>query len=816
MIGAQRQRRAAILLLAAIAILSCLLQGEHPEARAQGASTVPGQLLVRYRAGAAPEMTAAAGGASYNETLDLWRISVPDAAKTDELEAALRTDPDVELVQRPYIYVPAAEPDDALYMSKQHSHFRAINLQSAWEQGNPPNEVIVAVIDGGVDITHPELAARAWTNPAEAANGLDDDANGCVDDIHGCNFFANPPDGATLDQDGHGTFIAGLIAAERDNAAGVAGIASNARIMPVRALQLGVDSTTEQVAGAVLYAARNGADILNMSLIIKPEAGTCPVDPILGAAIQEAVEVHGASIFASTGNFTLDCVGYPASHPLAIAVAASGPAEDSDSHAFFSHWGPEVDLAAPGMGLVSTCPIPTLFTTPFCTGAPYGEGDGTSFSTPIVAGVAALVLGREPGLTPAEVGQRLRDTARNVPDENRPNWDGAGIVDAGAAIGAGSVWSSIDLRGDGASTASLRAVVGNPAAPDCEARIWNSPAFLVRTVSSSAGAGECGPYWPPTPQRPWRLIAAGDGPKAQVLNRWSLTSDGLSCSAPGMPATIPVGTPVQAEIDCANGGRIDNDAKESPRWVPIGALPRRYVQDVRYATASGDLATPCAPSLGRTVWYRIPAGTAADISADTFGAGFDTVLAVYRDGGGGNLAHVTCNDNYGILNPQSRVVWRTDGTSDYLVMAGAYSLVPAVHLALQFSEAAIPANDEDAVPVAVTPGAPAPFIQPAHSATTDEGDPDFSCAGIYGTSLWFSVTAPADGPLTVATAGSNYNTVMAAFDDGTEVACNNNAGPGDTTSRATWNAVAGREYRVVVGSFLGRPGGTLLITASGP
>jgi hypothetical protein len=274
---------------------------------------------------------------------------------------------------------------------------------------------------------------------------------------------------------------------------------------------------------------------------------------------------------------------------------------------------------------------------------------------------------------------------------------------------------------------------------------------------------------------------------------------------------LPVDMEVLAEVDCGTTGRVANDEFAAPRDVPVDALPRRYVQDVRYASAAGNPPTTCAGTVSRTVWYRLTPGSAMGLAASTFGTTFDTVLAVYRDDGG-NLSQVICNDDF--RGPQSRVAWPADGTSSYLVMAGAYGAVPAVSIQIDFGTTERPANDFAASPTDLQPGGPTPFVQPSYNASIEPADPDLSCTGIYGESLWFTVTAPSNGTLTVSTAGSTYNTVLGVMDGALEVACNNNAGPAIQTSLASWAAITGRQYTVVVGSFLNRAGGTLNVMAT--
>jgi subtilisin family serine protease len=774
-------------------------------------NTVPGVLLVRFAEGEGPVFPANARGKSYNETLGVWRVRVPpdDAEAT---LAALADDPAVETVSPQYVYRAAAEPDDPLYRSKQHVHYRVINLQAAWAGGVPPNEVTVAVLDGGVDIAHPELAGRTWVNGAEVVNGLDDDANGCVDDVSGCSFQSPAPDGDIADRDGHGTFVAGIIAAAAGNGQGIAGIAQNAIVMPVRTLDPDGAGTTEQLAESILYAARNGADELNLSLVLPPIAGTCPTDPVVEAALQEAVTTWGAVVVAAGGNFGINCVGYPASSVYSIAVGGSGPAESSDSHAPFAQWGPQIDVAAPAMGLVSACPVPTPEPTPYCPGGVYGEGDGTSFSTPIAAGVTALLLGSEPALTPAEVEQRLKDTARDVPDENRPNWDGAGIIDAGAALGSGTVFGSLDLRGDDLSTADARVLVGDPASPNCESPVWSEPDFTVDDVASALGAGECEDSWPPTEARPWRLGVSSNGDKGHVINSWSLTSGGLSCSAEGLPLIAPVGAEAYAVIDCGNGGIVSNDTPEGATMAGPG-MPRRFQRDVRYASTEAEPATACAPSVTRSTWYRVT-GTGGGLSADTIGAEFETVLSVFRDDGGA-LTEVACNDDAALGGSTSRVVWDTEAGADYRVRAAAYQSTRADVLLINFAKADIPPNDDESIPRSLAVSEPA--VQAAHSASSDVSDPAPACAGGWGSTLWFTVTGEADGALTVATTGSTYDTVVQVMSGDVVAACNDEEGGGPHTSRATWAATAGSVYAIVVGSYLDRPAGVLRVeVSSGP
>jgi len=782
-------------------------------------NVVPGEVLVRFRGDAAPGIEALKSqstSAVYNEALDVWELDAGSEEAASQMLERLRDNPDVELAQPQYIYERAGEPSDPLYRTRQQVHFRTINLQAAWELGRPPNEVLVAVIDGGVDISHPELVDRIWINANETVDGGDEDGNGCIDDVTGCSFQSSPADGDVGDRDGHGTFGAGLIAAAGDDGAGIAGVAENATIMPVRALDAGGAGQTVQLAAAVRYAAEMGADVLNMSLKLKLLGDDCPTDAIVEEALAAAVQL-GATIVAAAGNDRLRCVGYPASSEYTIAVGGSGAPEDTDSHADFAQWGPEIDVAAPAVSVHSTCPRTPEQPGPYCNeedaGAtpdnPYGSGDGTSFATPIVSGVVALLLGHEPALTPGEVQGRLRDTARPVPDEDRINWAGAGIVNAGGAVGAGSAFSSLDLSGDDLSGLSLSVVAGT----SCRAEIWRFPTVDARSISSTAGVGECADFWPPTPGRPWTLLAQASGRKAVTVNSWSLQSGGLSCTAERGSVTAGPESAALLNIDCVAEGWVANDLPADAHTLSA-TLPRFFQQDIRLATTTENPAVSCGAAINRSVWYRVEGDVSRGIAVDTIGSEFNTIVAAYRVNGVG-LEEVACNRS--IPGSTARMVVRTDGVSDYLVAAGASGPSPATTLHLNFSDAHTPANDNDGSPVALA-GVGTVHRQPARGAWRDTDDPQLSCSADAGATLWFSVTASGDGDLAVDTAGSNYDTALGVFERTpaglVELACNEDAEPGTRTSRAAWPTQAGREYLVMAGSFQGTAAGALRIAVT--
>src|ERR1044072_3474083 len=194
----------------------------------------------------------------------------------------------------------------------------AIGAKEAWTQSSGAG-VLVAVLDSGIQLDHPDLAANIWTNPGEiAGNGRDDDADGIVDDVHGANMFNSS--GNVNDDNGHGTHVAGIVAARQGNGIGGSGIAPDAKILPVKVLDATMSGNTDTLADGIRYAVDRGAKILNVSV------NTASPTDTVNAAVKYAGQ-HGAVIVASAGNNgrNIDVVpSYPASlsDPAVFSVAA--------------------------------------------------------------------------------------------------------------------------------------------------------------------------------------------------------------------------------------------------------------------------------------------------------------------------------------------------------------------------------------------------------------------------------------------------------------------------------------------------------------
>jgi len=321
-----------------------------------------------------------------------------------------------------------------------------IDALAGWEIAKESPNVIVAVIDTGVDYTHPDLADNIWTNSEEIAdNGIDDDGNGFVDDIHGYDFYADDAD--PQDENGHGTHVAGTIGAVGDNELGVAGVTWDVQIMPLRFVSPTGSGTTFNAIKALDYAVLMGAQITNNSW------GSNTNSQTLSDAIAAASAAGQLFIAAAGNNYGKNNdinPYYPSGYNLdnIISVAAT---DRNDKLADFSNFGPTtVDLAAPGDSIYSTLP-----------GGGYGYKSGTSMATPHVAGAAALlwekIATQNPDWSQGQIATKVKqdllagvdplpDLAGKVLTNGRLNLENALGGPLPATIN-GKVWHDLNANG---------------------------------------------------------------------------------------------------------------------------------------------------------------------------------------------------------------------------------------------------------------------------------------------------------------------------------------------------------------------------------
>jgi subtilisin family serine protease len=409
-----------------VALFIALVSGKPVTTiRAEATHFRPGGVLVKFKEGASvADMQAVLTRRGLTIQREIPPLGIKSLAVPlgQELVIAesMRRDPSVEYAEPDCLASATTIPDDPSWDNQWAP--AKIGAPAAWEMTTGSADIIIAVLDTGVKLDHPDLAAKIWTNLGEIpANGLDDDQNGKIDDIHGWHFYHHCSnsncfsceDDDLTDDNGHGTHVAGIAAAETDNGTGIAGISWGAQLMPIKVLDEYGDGWYSDVIVGIVYATDNGADIINLSLGGEESS----------QALQDAVNyghANGVLLVAATGN-SGGSVLYPAACDHVLAVGAT---DVNDLRPGFSNHGPEIDIAAPGVAIYSTWPR--------LDG--YWSKSGTSMAAPHVAGLAALIWSVRPDATNDYVTWVIIQTAV---DPGAPGWDefyGWGRIDAYQAL----------------------------------------------------------------------------------------------------------------------------------------------------------------------------------------------------------------------------------------------------------------------------------------------------------------------------------------------------------------------------------------------
>lgn len=417
--------------LAALLLASflALAPGARPARAGAGwrLSEAPGEVLVTYRDGATARDAARVEGgvravaARFVGRTRVRRLRLADGVSAEAAARAMGADPAVASVQPNFLYYPTTVPNDPWCAGGSQWGLRNygqdggttgadIHAPQAWDLTTGSADVAVAVIDSGVDYTHPDLAANIWTNPGEIpGNGIDDDGNGYVDDVHGWNAVNN--NGDPMDHDGHGTHCAGTIGALGNNGMGVAGINWNVRIIATRFIGSSGFGSTADAIECLEYIHTLKDRGVNVIATNNSWSGGGN-DPLLKAAI-DASNARGILFVVASGNG--DAFGaavntenlpiYPGClpNPNIINVTATDRNDRKASWANYGRTG--VHLGAPGVEIWSTV-----------TGGTYDSYTGTSMAAPHVVGAAALLAAYNPGLSHLEIKDRLLRTGDPLPD----------------------------------------------------------------------------------------------------------------------------------------------------------------------------------------------------------------------------------------------------------------------------------------------------------------------------------------------------------------------------------------------------------------
>jgi len=333
--------------------------------------------------------------------VDLHRIQVPEGSTVAEMVQAWNQNYFVEYAKPDYIARVAVTPND-LFFRDQYALSNTgqtvpgspggtlsadISATTAWEETTGVSDIVIAVIDTGVDLTHPDLKNKMYSSGKDFVNG-DDDA---TDDFW------------------HGTAVAGIAAAESNNGIGIAGVAWNCMILPVKCMDQNGEGSYSDVIEGILWATDNGAHVINLSL------GGPFDDPDLEEAVRYAFQ-NGVVVVASSGNESGEVL-YPAAYDNYVLAVASTDMDDKQAPE--SNFGPEIDVAAPGEAVLTTVPVWSVPSNYY----PYSWTWGTSFAAPHVSGMAALILSIKSWMGVEDVMNVIRYTADDVNTDEYPGRD---------------------------------------------------------------------------------------------------------------------------------------------------------------------------------------------------------------------------------------------------------------------------------------------------------------------------------------------------------------------------------------------------------
>jgi len=425
-------RRVAVLIVLLTLGLS-MLPGWQASAQCPGepgcapepsAAFVPDQVLVRFRPPISQwrtEQLLAVEGVQHVRRIEGIAADVlqlPEGLSVPEAVERFLQHPEVEYAEPNYILHLAQVDDPGL--SNQWAP-QKVEAPAAWALTVGDPATIIAVADTGIDYAHSELAPNIWANPGEIpGNGLDDDENGYVDDVYGWDFTNG--DAEPQDDHFHGTHVAGIVAAAaNDNPEGLVGICPACTLMAVKVLDANGSAPLDVVANGMVYAADNGARVINLSL-----GGMVPA-ATLKTAVDYAWE-RGAVVVAAAGNNGAEILFYPAAFANVVGVASSNA---QDYRSCFSNYGEDlVAVTAPGELIYSTVPRDELGRDG------YGTYSGTSMAAPHVSGLVGLLFSQDPARTNAEVRALLESTAEDLGPSGTDIFFGAGRINARRALTA--------------------------------------------------------------------------------------------------------------------------------------------------------------------------------------------------------------------------------------------------------------------------------------------------------------------------------------------------------------------------------------------
>lgn len=397
----------------------------------------------------------------HDDLTRIYKLTLLDDISVSGIISQLSDEEGIDYTQPNYLVTAFAAPNDPFYSSSNSWGqgyadlwgLKKVETDASWWNSSAAGQgVIVAVVDTGVNYNHADISSNIWTNTKEiAANGIDDDGNGYRDDTRGWDFTTN--NNNPMDQNGHGTHVSGTIAAIANNSRGIVGVAPRAKIMPLRGLDASGFGTIDNLAKGIVYAAANGAKVINNSWGCQ---GGCPTNPVSEDAVRAAYN-FGATVVFAAGNDSADVYSYSPqnmTNPKPVVVSAT---DQNDTATSFSNKGLLVDIAAPGGGTATPTSIYkpasnilslkatscTICDSQLVVGNQYIRFAGTSMASPHAAGLAALILSAHPTYTPEEVRQVMRISATDLGAVGPDQATGWGRINAVSALSQSALSSAV-------------------------------------------------------------------------------------------------------------------------------------------------------------------------------------------------------------------------------------------------------------------------------------------------------------------------------------------------------------------------------------
>lgn len=490
----------------------------------------PQRLLVRPKPGMHEtqlhELFSRAGAAQADHIpqIDVRILQVP-AAHADTVLTALKHNPNLEFAEADAVVQPDVLPDDPYYSLQWH--LPKIGAPAAWDKTLGAADVIVAILDTGVDPAHPDLAPLL---------------------VPGWNFYDNTED--TSDVYGHGTAVAGSAVAMGNNALGIASVSWNCRIMPIRVSSVTGGGSLSAMAKGLTFAADNGARVANISYNAAGTSSTV-------TAAAQYFQSHGGVVTVSAGNDALFVD--VANNPYVLTVSAT---TSTDALASFSNTGPHIDLASPGSAIYTTA-----------NGGGYRSASGTSFSAPIVAGAAALVLSANPNLSGVQVQTILKETADDLGPAGSDTAFGAGRVNANNAVMAALESTAVDTTPPAVQIQSL-----------ADGEVLSGTVEFTVAASDNVGVTRIEVYINNTlvassPVVPvafaWDTTVWPDGPCTVSAKAWDPAGNcavtALSVTLANTPDLTP---PTVSILSPANGATVSKSVKISIRAIDDSSVAK--------------------------------------------------------------------------------------------------------------------------------------------------------------------------------------------------------------------------------------------------